>query len=109
MSAITENAKQLKGSLKMKTISIINAVARRITQLEGVQVHYDPPVTPAVDGRFANPDTSGLSEPLVSYVASVYPRGLYTHQHRAIRQMLCGEHTVVSTRTSSGKSLVYSL
>lgn len=97
-----------KGNLQMTT-TIIDTVARRLRQAEGVQIYHEPPSMQAVDGRFADAATSGLSESLVAYVNSVYPRGLYTHQHRAIRQMLRGEHTVVATRTSSGKSLVYSL
>ena len=42
-------------------------------------------------------------------LAAAYPAGLFTHQAMAITSVLQGHNTVVATRTSSGKSLIYSV
>lgn len=37
-----------------------------------------------------------------------FPRGIYTHQHEAIRRMLAGENVCLATSTASGKTLAFS-
>jgi len=48
-----------------------------------------------------------LSPKLRQYLERQFPQGLFSHQHVAISEVLAGRHTVISTATSSGKSLVF--
>jgi len=46
---------------------------------------------------------------LQEYLTNAYPAGLFTHQHDALKQVFNGHHIVVSTQTSSGKSLTFTV
>jgi DEAD/DEAH box helicase domain-containing protein len=62
----------------------------------------------------ARPPTFGrlsveLPRPLRDALASLGIQALYSHQAEALENIRSGRHTVVSTPTSSGKSLIYNL
>lgn len=63
----------------------------------------------AAPARFVNSGSLKLEARLQRYLQSAIPDGLYTHQEEAIQHVLNGEHTVVSTKTSSGKSLIFAV
>lgn len=59
------------------------------------------------------PSFGSLSDPLCQALTQCLPQlginSLYTHQAEALERIRSGLHTVVSTPTSSGKSLIYNL
>ena len=87
--------------------SVIDLVRSRLTAENGLPVCYDPPASTPTEGVFA--PTPPLHPELTSYLQKTYPHGLFRHQQAAVRHLVVGEHCVVATRTSSGKSLIYSL
>ena len=93
----------------MSPKSVIETVQETLGSIEGLKVHYDAPVIPANVGAFVPVESLALDGPIQTFVAKCFPRGLYTHQQTAIEQVLNGKHTVVATKTSSGKSLIYAL
>ena len=86
----------------------IETVNRLLTTDEGVTVCYNPAPDPPSDGVFA-PLPSNLHPELSDYLARQFPRGLFRHQRAALDYLLAGRNTVVATRTSSGKSLIYEI
>lgn len=93
----------------MESSGIIGNVAQTLAEFEDISIHYDPRMLPETPGRFEPVETTNLCDEIKRFVASQYPSGLFTHQHRAIEHVMRGDNTVVATRTSSGKSLIYSL
>ena len=89
--------------------TIIDRIAAAITAIEGSRLHYDPAVQDPTDGVFRPTESLSLHSDAMQLIHSRFPDGLYRHQHEAIYRILAGENTVVATRTSSGKSLIYSL
>jgi DEAD/DEAH box helicase domain-containing protein len=89
-------------------MTTINTINRLLASDDGLTVCYDPPTEPASDGVFASL-RAGLQSELVEHLARRFPRGLFRHQQAAVQHLLAGRHTVVATRTSSGKSLIYSI
>ncbi|MDY3562689.1 DEAD/DEAH box helicase [Gemmata sp. JC673] len=85
----------------------IGTVKKLLAAAEGLRVGYDSSVS-ATDGVF-EPVPADLRPELAAYLARQYPHGLFRHQRRAVQGLLKGAHTVVATRTSSGKSLIYSV
>ena len=63
------------------------------------------PSRSACYGKLSKP----LPEPLGEALLRSGIRKLYSHQAEALEQIRAGRHTVVSTPTSSGKSLIYNL
>ncbi|ACV64271.1 DEAD/DEAH box helicase domain protein [Desulfofarcimen acetoxidans DSM 771] len=61
---------------------------------------------PSRDATYAN-FPSGLKEDLVRGLAVNGISKLYSHQAKAIEQILLGRNLIITTGTSSGKSLVY--
>ena len=70
---------------------------------------YDPPAQPPVPGEYRAITDLTLHTSMRAFCEQEYPRGLFRHQHEALGRVLAGHNTVVTTRTSSGKSLIYSL
>src|SRR5204862_4812847 len=62
----------------------------------------------ATDGTF-DPLPPGLHPELSDHLSRWFHRGLFRHQKAAAQYLCTGRHTVVATRTSSGKSLIYSI
>ena len=87
---------------------VISTVTRLLADTPGLSVCHDPPADPARPGAF-DPIPTGLHPELAACLARAYPGGLYRHQRAALDHILAGRHTVVATRTSSGKSLIYSV
>ncbi|GAA5961287.1 hypothetical protein JCM21900_006508 [Sporobolomyces salmonicolor] len=62
----------------------------------------------AVYGDLDHPLSSAVSEALFS-AKGIPPTSLYSHQARALNALSRGSNVIVSTSTSSGKSLIYQL
>lgn len=88
---------------------VIAATAEMLQSIEGLRVLYDPPLQSGKTGVFSNHAVSSLATPVRQFVAQKFPAGLFSHQHKAIESIVSGDNTVLATRTSSGKSLIYSL
>lgn len=86
----------------------IETVRDLLEATPGLAICHDPPATPGTPGEYA-PPPAGLHPELLAYLADRYPAGLFRHQAAAAEHLHSGRHTVVATRTSSGKSLIYSL
>ena len=97
-----------KKSASPLAVSTIDTVSRLLTTDDGLTVCYDPPADSATDGVFG-PLLPGLHPELSDYLTRQFPKGLFRHQRAAAQHLLAGQHTVVATRTSSGKSLIYSI
>ncbi|QDV11491.1 ATP-dependent RNA helicase DbpA [Rosistilla oblonga] len=89
--------------------TIIDRIADAITAMEGSQLHHDPAVQEPTKGVFCPSESLKLHPDAMQLIRSRFPDGLYRHQHEAVARILAGDNTVVATRTSSGKSLIFSL
>ena len=89
-------------------VSVIETVSQALSD-ENVAIHHDPPAMEPTPGNFGSIDDFGFCPQVNQYLTANYPSGLYTHQAAAIASIQAGNHTVTATRTSSGKSLIYSL
>ena len=88
--------------------STIKIVRRLLVVDDGLTVCHDPPAEPATDGKFDG-FPEGLHPELSGLLTWRFPRGLFRHQKAATQHLLAGRHTIVATRTSSGKSLIYTI
>jgi DEAD/DEAH box helicase domain-containing protein len=95
-------------SMTPTAASTIETVTQLLAKDEGLSICYDPPAEPASDGVFESP-MSDLHPELSDLLTRRFPQGLFRHQRAACQHLLAGRHTVVATRTSSGKSLIYSI
>ncbi len=89
--------------------SIIASVQDILSAEENLHTLYDPAVDGPRSGRYRSLAESQLHPDVKAALASRFEDGLYMHQHEAIESIQGGQNTVVATRTSSGKSLIYSL
>ena len=96
-------------SVQNGTAGVIESVREVLVSTSGLRVHYDPAAEEGQAGVFKSIDELGLPEALAEAVRAKYPQGLFRHQDQAVREVLAGKHTVVASRTSSGKSLIFSL
>jgi len=62
---------------------------------------------PGFGGEYREEASGVLHEKLRGFVAHQYPSGLYLHQAEALGQIPQGKHVVISTGTSSGRTLVF--
>ena len=67
--------------------------------------HAEIPAQPPIFGKLSTPLAAPVADALVKLGISA----LYSHQAAALEHIRSGNHTVVSTPTSSGKSLIYNL
>ncbi len=91
------------------TETIADRIAATIASLDGTTLHHDPAPDGPRAGVFACSDSIELHPDSLAMVHRHFPEGLYRHQHEAITRIMGGRNTVVATRTSSGKSLIFSL
>jgi len=91
----------------MSSASVITTVGEILREFSGLTLHYDPPPTAITTGTFCPTKSVGLDPCVARWLLEDCPDGLYRHQAVAIAHILAGENTVVATRTSSGKSLIY--
>jgi len=89
--------------------SIISRIAAAITSLDGARVYFDPAAQEPTQAAYLPCDSLGLHPEAELLIRKCFSEGLYRHQHEAISRILKKTNTVVATRTSSGKSLIYSL
>lgn len=88
---------------------VIHLVHQQLAAYPELTIYHDPDVEPGNPGRFCPPPDTGLHARLLEYLERRYSRGLFSHQREAVQRVLAGQNTVVATRTSSGKSLIYAL
>lgn len=93
----------------MSSRSVIEISEECLRGTDDLQVLFNPAAEPSRSGEFRPLSESSLCSNIVEYLSERFHDGLYTHQHDAIESVLAGNNTVVATRTSSGKSLIYSL
>ena len=93
----------------MSQRNVISATAAVLSATEDMKIIHDPETHAGRDGRFHSLQDSSLCPNIVEYLGQRFPNGLYSHQHDAIENVLAGKNTILATRTSSGKSLIYSL
>ena len=67
--------------------------------------HAEFPAQPPIFGKLSSPLPKAVEDALLELGIS----SLYNHQAQALEHIRAGRHTVVSTPTSSGKSLIYNL
>ena len=67
--------------------------------------HAEFPAQPPIFGKLSSPLPEAVEDALLKLGISA----LYSHQALALEHIRTGRHTVVSTPTSSGKSLIYNL
>ncbi|MEX1027510.1 MAG: DEAD/DEAH box helicase [Candidatus Paceibacterota bacterium] len=91
------------------TPSIIDRIGSVLVSLEDTTVHHDPAAQEPSDGIFEPAESLNLQPDALAFVRRNFPNGLYRHQHSAIARVLAGQNAIVATRTSSGKSLIFSL
>lgn len=99
----------LKATTNGTNLSVMETVRRTLAAQDGLSILYDPPPEPPRRGSFRPLAESSLAPEILRYLEARHPDGLYHHQHDAIEGVLQGRNVVVATRTSSGKSLIYSL
>jgi DEAD/DEAH box helicase domain-containing protein len=87
----------------------IDTVAQTLSRMPGLAVHGQSVFEPARPGRFQTGRNLPLAQPIHRYLESAFPNGLFSHQAEALRAILGGQHSVITTRTNSGKSLLFSL
>lgn len=97
------------GNMKTAELSIIDYVRDTIRSVDGAVIHYDPATEGPSRGIFEAVEGLPLCDDVRTFVSMSYPHGLFRHQRAAVDHVLAGRNTVVATRTSSGKSLIYSL
>ncbi len=80
-----------------------------ILAAQDVIVHHGPEANEPVAGTFSAPEAISVTHEVQNFLATQYSSGLYSHQAEAIASIQSRRHTVTATRTSSGKSLIFSL
>ena len=88
---------------------VIQLVREQLAAYSGITVHHDPDAEAGNPGRFCPFETLNLHTSVLNLLERRYARGLFSHQREAVKRVLSGQNTVVATRTSSGKSLIYAL
>ncbi|MCI0377100.1 MAG: DEAD/DEAH box helicase, partial [Gemmataceae bacterium] len=89
--------------------SVIESVERLLGEWKDLRVHYAPLPEEARTGSFTGSDEFSLQGSVKRWLTSSFPDGLFLHQHAALAHILAGKNTVVATKTSSGKSLIFSV
>ena len=83
----------------------INQVAKFLNNSGLVTCTWTKPAQDPVFGGYP----VGLKNPLNQLLETSFPQGLYKHQVEAINAVLSGENVLITTGTSSGKSLCYQI
>jgi DEAD/DEAH box helicase domain-containing protein len=86
--------------------NVISVAGKCISGIDDLEVAYEqeyPEKMPVLK----SPDSLELDPRLRQYLDQEYADGLFAHQHAALVEIFSGRHTVVSTATSSGKSLTF--
>lgn len=89
-----------------KSGSVSESVRSLFGEIDYIQVVGKPLEIAPQPGTF-EPVPEQLHPRVVQYLTTRYPGGLYRHQARAIVSALAGQHTIVTTKTSSGKSVIF--
>ncbi|GAB5362793.1 hypothetical protein AAMO2058_000829100 [Amorphochlora amoebiformis] len=85
-------------------------VDRFLEHLKSMSFYSDQMVhTRKIEAQRARYGTTRLSSEMVEVLKAYGYNRMYTHQASAIREIRSGRHVVISTSTSSGKSLVYNV
>ena len=103
------------GSSEPVSLSSIGGAHTVLERLKGLEGFYRDQIvhTETMPGRVATFEdlrTHTINEDLLRVVRErIGVKKFYTHQAKAINYILEGKHVVVSTATSSGKSVIYNL
>lgn len=95
--------------MNIAAATIIDQISATLASMDGSTLHHDPDADGPRAGVFRPLGSLALHAETLAMVEQRFPDGLYHHQHEAISHILDGKNTVVATRTSSGKSLIFSL
>jgi len=95
--------------LNSESEAIIDKISATLASMDGSTLHHDPDADGPRAGVFRPIDSLLLHSETLAMIEQRFPDGLYRHQQEAISHILGGRSTVVATRTSSGKSLIFSL
>ena len=87
---------------------VIERVDRSLAEMDELELAHEREY-PAADPARAQLNGLPIKPEIKRYLANTFPEGLFTHQHAGLAMSLAGQHTVVSTRTSSGKSLIFTV
>ncbi len=87
-------------------LDVIGKIEESLNSIDDIEIKYikDFQESPA---KTIQPDNLKLHPQIIKYLKSEYPAGLFTHQHQALEYILNDKHTVITTSTSSGKSLIF--
>jgi DEAD/DEAH box helicase domain-containing protein len=96
-------------SQTLGSTSIVGSIDDTLRSLDGTTIHYDPDAIGSTNGNFSSIESLRLHSETLAFVRKRFPSGLFRHQQEAISEVMADHNTVVATRTSSGKSLIYSL
>jgi DEAD/DEAH box helicase domain-containing protein len=88
------------------SLNVCEQVENILKQIEGLEVAYSTEYPPS-PAKLSSWNDLGLQPELSRYLQRNFPDGLFAHQKEALRLILGNNHTIISTRTSSGKSLIY--
>jgi len=87
---------------------VIKTIEACLSEIEGLEIAYSKEY-PALGPPGLSANDLPIRPALKDYLTKTYPGGLFTHQHIALRRIFDGHNVVVSTRTSSGKSLIFTI
>ena len=94
--------------LEKQSTEVIDIVEDCLLDTEGVEIAYSKEY-PHRTQPGVPPDDLPLCAEIKRYLTQKYPEGLFTHQHDAITKILGGANIVITTPTSSGKSLIFTI
>ncbi len=106
---MTATTISFRSDVDTRSHDVISTAREALASFEDIVYHFDAPAEPGLPGRFAPLPSGILHGELGDYLEGNFPDGLFAHQAEAIRRILSGENLVVSTSTSSGKSLIFKL
>jgi DEAD/DEAH box helicase domain-containing protein len=88
--------------------AVIDRASACLGEMDGIAVAYEQEFSEK-NGKFLPPGDLPLESRVRDFVLKSprLLRGFFRHQYDGIAQILRGRHTVVSTPTSSGKSLIF--
>lgn len=88
---------------------IFNTIESILLNQEGAKFYYNPEPEKKRDGTFFSVDGLTIDSRIKDYIRNKWKGNLYRHQYEAIKLINKGENVTITTPTSSGKSLIFSV